>query len=99
MNPFTLFIAIMAVTAVICILWLWLRAQQPAPGEAPEDGGAYWDAGVQHVCWHCGVRLNGPANGLTIPDRECWECHCARHVPDNDNPAVPNYVVKRSPVA
>jgi hypothetical protein len=93
MNAFMVLVVLVgAVGACACTVWLWVRAMQPAPGEAPEDGGAYWDAGVLHVCWHCGTRINGPDDGLKIPDRECWECYCARYRRDDDNPAVPTYV-------
>jgi len=81
--------------ALVCGAWLWLRAAQPAPGEAPEDDGADWDAGIKHTCWQCGCRINGPEDGLRIPDRECWECYCSRNAPD-DSPAVPNYVARRA---
>jgi len=80
--------------AVVCTGWLMLMSMRPRRGEAPEDDGAAWDAGVKHVCWHCGRRLNGPEDGLRIPDRECWECYCARYAPGDECGSVPNYVVR-----
>lgn len=84
---------IVLVAGVIGTIWLWFESNQPAPGEAPEDDGAAWDAGIEHVCWHCGIHLSGPLTGTRVSDQECWDCYCARTAPD-DCPAVPNYVVK-----
>lgn len=90
------FIAIWLCCAGLSVAWLWVMASRlmPATGEAPEDDGADWDAGVRHVCWHCGCHISGPLGGHCVTDEECWDCYCARTAPD-DCPAIPNYVQKR----
>lgn len=78
------------VATVACCCVLAGRADRLI--EASDDSGQDRDAGVKHVCWHCGKRLDGPVDGMLVPDLKCWQCHCARYVSDDDVPSVPSYV-------